>query len=178
VLTLLLVGSGSTGCHPQLHTDAPRPDPPDAPIQAVGNGELVSAHFGPAGGTLELGAGGPGVALPKNKWEGGLSLTLRRAEPKAVAGVRSFGPGFNISRSVLPPSGEFIGVSSVQLSSVNPSCQPDAIALALEGPAPAGAPEGQGFTWRFESTKLVEGRATAQLPKLEPLHMQFVCKER
>lgn len=167
---------GLSACGPQeLGPARPPPPPPAASVVATGDGDVVAVHLGPEGARLQLAANGPSLVVPKDTAPAaGLSLSMLR-EPTAVApGARALGSAFRVSRTLLPPSGSWLLVISTPLAEGEQSCAPEALRLALQGPAQVGPSDGP-LTWHFEPAKRVGDVAESQLVKLEPRTMQFVC---
>ena len=170
-LALLLTGS----CGPCLKDAVgPPPPPPANPVEVVGNGALVSAHLGPAGGSLKLGPEGPAVEIPAGMpGPGGLSVALEQQGDEGLPPVaRRIGGAFRATPTLSPPSGQWLLVRSVALDPLPPECAAPALQLAIEAATTAPGP---ALAWRFEHADWQQGHAVARLSELAPVRLQFVC---
>src|SRR5262245_22950305 len=84
------------------------PPPPNVPVIATGNGEIVGGHLGPEGGRLNLGPNGPSVAIPAGTaGPQGMSISLVKGSEAGVpAAGAHIGPPFRASRRLDAPSGK------------------------------------------------------------------------
>jgi hypothetical protein len=148
-------------------------------VNATGDGQRVSGHIGPEGGTFELSSDGLRLALPPGTAGAeGLSLTLTRESndglPLADARI---GDAFRSTPELSAPSGEWLQLRSVALQPLPSSCQSGAM-LALEAPPEAGPGDGAhgpALTWQFKPSRAEGDRLLAELPRLPPVRAVFLC---
>lgn len=157
----------------------PSPAPPSVPVIATGNGEIVGGHLGPEGGRLDLGPGGPSVALPAGTaGPQGLSISLVQDSAAGVpARGAPIGPPFRASRPLNPPSGKSIEVS-IALTALPAECAAADLMLAIERPGHAGltpSPSAPALAWEFERAEAQAGQAVVRLPRLWGMRLQFRC---
>ena len=160
----------------------PAPTPPSVPVIATGNGEIVGGHLGPEGGRLNLGPGGPSVAIPAGTaGPQGLSVSLvKDSEAGVPAGGTHIGPLFRVSRPLEPPSGKAIEVS-IALTALPAGCAAADLMLAIETPGNTGltpSPSAPALQWAFERADMQAGQAVARLPRLWGMRLQFLCGPR
>jgi hypothetical protein len=150
-------------------------------VIATGDGNLAGGHLGPSGGRIDLGPGpGPGFEIPVGAADaGGVSISVERADdtgvPKAAAVV---GPVFRSTVALSPPSGKWVGVHSAPLTELPSGCTGAKLELALEEPPAAGPADGAGspaLVWTYRDATWQDKVAVAELPKLEPVRMVFLC---
>ncbi|HKO91245.1 MAG TPA: hypothetical protein VJU61_08845, partial [Polyangiaceae bacterium] len=134
-----------------------------------------SGHFGPAGGTLQLGAPGPSIEIPAGMpAAGGLTVSLEAQSSEGLPEMAGrIGRPFRSTPTLSPPSGKWIVVRSIAVERVPPECAAPALQLALEV---ASAEPGPALRWRFETAEWEQGRAVARLSELPPARSVFVCK--
>lgn len=169
-------------CSPRVDPPLfPAPSPPQAAVNATGDGQRVSAHIGPEGGTFELAASGLRLTLPAGTaGPEGLSLTLNRESNDGLpAAAARIGDAFRSAPTLAAPSGKRIELRSVALSPLPSSCQGDGGAtLALEAPPEAGPGDGAtgpALTWQFKPARAETDRVIAELPALPPVRAVFLC---
>lgn len=159
----------------------PPPLAPTTPVIAIGDGNLGAGHLGPSGGRIDLGPGpGPGFEIPQGTADaGGVSISVERSDstglPSAAAVV---GPAFRSMVALSPPSGQWVGVHSAPLGELPSGCAGAKLELALEAPPTAGPGDGSGspaLVWTYRDAAWHGNVAAAELPKLEPVRMVFLC---
>ena len=174
---LLVIGC----CHGRVPQNGPPPLAPTTVVIAIGDGNLAGGHLGPSGGRIELGpAAGPGFEIPAGTaGAGGLSISVAHAESTGVpqaAGV--VGPAFRSSVGLSPPSGSWVGVHSAPVAEPPSGCAGTKLELALEEPPSAGPGDSAGspaLVWTYRDAVWRDKVAVAELPKLEPVRMIFLC---
>ena len=181
VLALLVLASCSRGGENGKGKE-PAPTPPSVPVIATGNGEIVGGHLGPEGGRLNLGPGGPSVAIPAGTaGPQGLSVSLVQDSPAGVpAAGAHIGPPFRVSRPLDAPSGKAIEVS-MALTALPTGCAASDLMLAIETPGNTGltpSPSAPALQWAFEHASMQAGQAVARLPRLWGMRLQFLCGPR
>jgi hypothetical protein len=181
VLALLVLASCSRGGENGKGKE-PAPTPPSVPVIATGNGEIVGGHLGPEGGRLNLGPGGPSVAIPAGTaGPQGLSVSLVQDSPAGVpAAGAHIGPPFRVSRPLDAPSGKAIEVS-MALTALPTGCAASDLMLAIEAPGNTGltpSPSAPALQWAFEHATMQAGQAVARLPRLWGMRLQFLCGPR
>jgi len=177
VLALLVLASCSRGVE-----NKNEPAPPSVPVIATGNGEIVGGHLGPEGGRLNLGPGGPSVAIPAGTaGPQGLSISLvQDSAPGVPAAGAHIGPPFRVSRPLNPPSGKVIEVS-IALTAFPAGCAASDLMLAIETPGNTGltpSPSAPALQWEFERADMQASQAVARLPRLWGMRLQFLCGPR
>jgi hypothetical protein len=160
----------------------PAPPPPNVPVIATGNGEIVGGHLGPEGGRLNLGPSGPSVAIPAGTaGPQGLSISLvKDSEAGVPAGGAHIGPPFRVSRRLDAPSGKAIEVS-IALTALPAGCAASDLMLAIETPGNTGltpSTSTPALQWAFERADMQAGQAVARLPRLWGMRLQFLCGPR
>ena len=179
VLALLVLASCSRGGE---NGKEPAPTPPSVPVIATGNGDIVGGHLGPEGGRLNLGPGGPSVAIPAGTaGPQGLSVSLVQDSPAGVpAAGAHIGPPFRVSRPLDAPSGKTIEVS-MAFTALPTGCAASDLMLAIETPGNTGltpSPSTPALQWAFERASMQAGQAVARLPRLWGMRLQFLCGPR
>jgi hypothetical protein len=154
--------------------DRPALPAPDRTIVATGDGKEAGGYFGPPGGELRLAPQGPTVLVPADpRRQAGIALALEKDEAVAAAGSPVLGSAFRLSAVLEPPSGTFVQVRSVELSSLPAPCTTDNLELAVLGSPQVGTTP--ALAWTYEKAAWEGGYVKAQLPKLAPHPLQFVC---
>ncbi|WP_437938172.1 hypothetical protein [Sorangium sp. So ce341] len=163
---------------------APRPDPqpappPSDPVIVTGNGELVSATFGPKGGRLNLAGDGPSVGIPVDAArQGGISITMRKEAPFTPASGTRLGDSFRVTLMLDPPSGGSFSVLSAPVVALPPGCTETNIELGVERPGAAAPVDGHGsssLVWEYVPASFAASHATSRVPRIWPYRLQFLC---
>jgi hypothetical protein len=159
----------------------PPPPPPQNAVNATGDGQRVSGHIGPEGGSFELAADGLRLTLPAGTAGAeGLSLTLNRESNDGLpAAAARIGDAFRSAPALAAPSGKRLELRSVALSPLPNACQADGGAtLALEAPpeaGPADGAHGPALSWQLQAARAEGDRVIAELPSLPTVRAVFLC---
>jgi hypothetical protein len=175
----LLIAAISNGCGSTTPDNPPKPPPP-APVVATGDGTDAGGYFGPAGGELQLGPGGPSVVVPRDPARtAGSALGLKKDTSAALpAGAIALGSAFRPTAELEPPSNVFVEVRSSTIQALPSPCSATNLELAVQGPQQAGPGDGgssPALAWTFRPATWQSDRAIAKLTKLSPYPLQFVC---
>jgi hypothetical protein len=166
---------GTVACGP----DKPPAPPPPAPVLATGDGNEVGGYFGASGGQIRLSADGPSIIIPNDpKRAQGLALGLKRESAAALSGVTALGVTFRPTAGFEPPSGTFIRVWSSSLPALAAPCSQENLELAVQEAAQVGPADGvssPALSWTYVKARWEESHVVAELPKLAPYPLQFVC---
>jgi hypothetical protein len=176
IAALTLYVSGCGGAPPPDPKPAP---PPENPVIATGNGDLVSATLGPRGGRLNLANDGPSIEIPVDAArQDGLSISMRKEEPFTPPSGSRLGESFRVTLALDPPSGGSFAVFSAAMAALPPGCTESNIELGVERPGTVGPADGESspaLEWEYVPAKFVSAHATSSVPRFWPHRLQFLC---
>lgn len=180
---LCLAGACGGGRAPARHVSVaavlPGPAENVGPASARGD-DVVSAHVGPDGGTLEL-ASGARLEIPDGAFTESTEVTLRRGPSTQAVGSREgearVGPVLQVTPAFAVPAGKHITVS-IPLADVPSGYQASDLAVATEESPTERRALGMGGEqthWVVGPATWSGGRLRAELTELSGMRVLFVA---